>query len=626
MQRERPRATGAVLAGLLTAAYVSLWFNKYLGLTTDGWYYFFAQQWRSGLMPYRDFHLFTPPVHLFENAVLQSLFGEQLIWIHIFGLVSRAVLAAVLYLWTSRIARPLPSLFGTLAAIVVYSGDVNEVVLYVSQDATLWAVLAGYVAAVALAAGKNGHRLALLAGSGLFAGVSAFSKQTTGLAVSAAIFAVLLVREVTWARRASAAAAFCAGWAVPAALTLRWLDANHALGPFLDQVFLQGGASKGGLWATLTRPVAELAGPKEFGVLAISALLILAGWWALGRDEVRSAWPRLTLRAKLVGAAVPLLLILVFSAEYIGSFRRGQLICCYLALIGSIVIALRALPRWWRERTSVEAGDRLLFGVVSGALALSCAMSFPAWEGMAVPGLALVLALGLEVETGDANEQRWLRPCAAGSLVLLQLVHSAGMRLVQPYSWAQWSEPPVQAATIAPDTLPTLAGFQLSLPTVSYLERLVDAIRRHSRPSDPVFVFPHVPLLYSLSGRRPPTFGYVHFIDVAPDALVRSDLEILRARPPRVIVTFTHLPGGDAYNEWLFRGGRRSAQKDLADYLMQLGESPAYEKVLELPLFQAFKQTHLVVFARRQGSPPSSGSQGSPAAGPGPGSSPSSPG
>lgn len=600
MSRDSLRGLGALLVGLLTACYVSLWFNRYLGLTTDGWYFFFAQQWRSGLMPYRDFHLFTPPIHLFENAIFQALFGPQLIWIHVFGLIQRAALGVVLFLWTSRIARPLPSVIAAFVAIVVFSGDVNEVVIYVSQDAAFWAVVSGYLAACALGARAGGGRLALFLGSGAFASISALSKQTTGLAVTATIAAVILLRERSWRERTASVLLFSAGWLLPVAIVIRWLLENDALRSFLDQILLRGGASKGGLWATLTRPVAALFTPgQDFGRLAILALLLLVAWRAMGHEALRSSLLKLSPRLKLVMIAGALLTVMLSSATLFGSPRKGQLILCYVTLLGSIAIVMSTLPRHFRERDSIVSGDKILFGSVAAALAYSCAMSYPVWEGMAVPGLSLVLAVGLQVDRDRAADLAWLRPCVTCALVLVQLVLSIGARQLRPYSWSQWIEPPVQSAWISPSQLPALAGFTLSESSLGKLESIVHAIQLHSKPSEPVFVFPHVPFLYVLAERRPPTFGYVHFIDVAPDDLVRKDLETLTQNPPAVFVTFTRLPGSDRYNELLFRGGGRSAQRDMAAYLKWLGESPAYEKVLELPLNQV--SSSIVVYARRGG-------------------------
>jgi hypothetical protein len=37
------------------------WWNRYLGITNEGWYQFFGKQILQRLVPYRDFYRFVPP-------------------------------------------------------------------------------------------------------------------------------------------------------------------------------------------------------------------------------------------------------------------------------------------------------------------------------------------------------------------------------------------------------------------------------------------------------------------------------------------------------------------------------------------------------------------------------------
>ena len=61
---------GTVLAGGVVVFFFTLlfllpWWNRYLGITNEGWYQFFGKQILQGRVPYRDFYMFVPPGQLF---------------------------------------------------------------------------------------------------------------------------------------------------------------------------------------------------------------------------------------------------------------------------------------------------------------------------------------------------------------------------------------------------------------------------------------------------------------------------------------------------------------------------------------------------------------------------------
>jgi hypothetical protein len=135
-------------------------------------------------------------------------------------------------------------------------------------------------------------------------------------------------------------------------------------------------------------------------------------------------------------------------------------------------------------------------------------------------------------------------------------------KLTRPFSWSGWTEPNVTRATETSE-LPLLRGLRLSPETKSFVETVTAAVRASSAPQDEVLVFPHMPVFYLLSERRPATFGPVHFFDVCPDALARDDAARIRAHPPKVIVFFRHTEAEIATAEEVFRAGRSSGQRDL---------------------------------------------------------------
>ena len=86
---------GVTLAGAFVVLSFCLvfmwpWWNRYLGLTNEGWFQLFGLQILQGLVPYRDFYLHVPPGQALTMAVLISVFGNRIVVGEMFGLIAAA--------------------------------------------------------------------------------------------------------------------------------------------------------------------------------------------------------------------------------------------------------------------------------------------------------------------------------------------------------------------------------------------------------------------------------------------------------------------------------------------------------------------------------------------------------
>ncbi len=596
--RRGHRFWGSVLVGLLALYFCSLWFNRYFGVTTDGWFFFFAQQLTRGHMPYRDFHLFGPPLHVLEQALMIKVFGAHMIVPHLFGLLQRVVIAVVLFRWLSTIYKDWVALLASLFCVVLFSTDIADTVFFYHHDSVFWGVLAGYAAHHTLAAGRRAaqrsERLWGLA-TGVLAGATFVDKQTTGLGVSAVLFVILVVLgarrasgpEGSVAGRAWASAwPYVVGWIVPVGLVFSWLASEDALAPFFDQVFIHASA-KGSLAVVVTRPFAgaltrptlQVAAGAALGVLAIGfvgrrsisrlAPSVLAG----RRLFAQWAWPLATAGAVLfVGIAL--------AYPWLEVPRLPRLVAAYVSLFGSMAYNVYFLARLVREPLDARDETRWLLAGVSFGFAYSFSLSWPAWELMVIPGVAFLLAEVLDVRGVEAPKVAWRVAVAALAVgLVIQATHS---RLRQPYLWGGWLEPSVRQSTTIPDH-PVLAGFELSATTSEFLQTVAGLIASYSEPDEPVFVFPHLPILYVLSERAPSTFCYVHWFDVVNDDLAEADARHLAENPPRVMVDYEVSPGEWAGNEHDYRAGQRSGQRSVVETVHRMGASELYALVARIP-------------------------------------------
>jgi hypothetical protein len=130
---------------------------------------------------------------------------------------------------------------------------------------------------------------------------------------------------------------------------------------------------------------------------------------------------------------------------------------------------------------------------------------------------------------------------------------------------------------------PELEGIRVTPETAAFVTRVVDDIREHSKPSDPIAELSSMPVLYLLSHRSPSTVGYVHFIDVTPDDVYVRDAETLRQNLPAVIIFMDYDEARLREGEINWRNGRRSGERVLASTVESLRNQYKFIDVLQIP-------------------------------------------
>jgi hypothetical protein len=515
-------------------------------------------------MIYRDYLCVAPPGFYFFSTAVFSVFGPRLIALFVAAFVLRLVSFACLYLWLVKVYRPASAALAVITAAVVASGDVADYIATYHYLFVTYAVVAGYFASNIFGSDQvPRYRWAVLSGLVLAA---CFSYKQTGVVVAAAVAgftALACCRSFGFRKTCLGLAGMLLGLAAPLAAVVVWLAANDALPAYLDQVFLTGPASKGGLVNALLRPLVltfELPPMRWglfFGLLGLGLMLGFR-WLASKPDTAAAARP-------LPEALGPFLLgILAVLLGKLGEVqidsRTPLLAACYLALLGSFLLCIAPLRRLLRGQSSAADIHHGLPAVLGFATAFALAMSWPAFEPMVYPGLAVVLAFALAMPLG-----RLQSPVRNGLVVacLALIVIASWRKHVDPMDWGNWEEPPLALSTAAP-AAPQLRGLHLSPATARFFDEVSRLIQAHSGPADRIFTFPHLHIFYVLADRQPVTFASMHWLDVCPDQVAVADAERLAQDPPAVIVAMDITPETFAYLEGCFRDGKPSGQRQLA--------------------------------------------------------------
>ena len=143
---------------------------------------------QKGLLPYRDFYFFTQPISLII-AQLISKFGDGYMLYRYYGMVERSLLILALYFLISKHFSPKATFVAVVTSAFLYS-SFNIDILYTYYQTTLLFFL---LSLICLQRGIESRRRWLFdCGSGIFASLALFTKQSNGLFVSIFVLFIMV--------------------------------------------------------------------------------------------------------------------------------------------------------------------------------------------------------------------------------------------------------------------------------------------------------------------------------------------------------------------------------------------------------------------------------------------------
>jgi len=595
--RESIRSRGSAfsrteLLGLLgtcagCAVFLSLWWNRAIGLTLDGYFLVFGSKIATGHVPYRDFFLYVPPLEPLLNALLYSAFGAALIAPRLLGIVLRLALAGLLFVWMRDVARSSVATLAVITGVVLASGNTTEILLLYNMDSILWAVLAGWSLSRALSKERGVFGWAAVGGVG--AALCLWTKQTTGLVFLSALLGVLLFvwschrGESRWRRLWLG---LSLGFGIPTAAMVTWLFSTHALGLAIQDTLLLGPEMKGSVLAEVPRFVTNSFRDLHFAVPAALGLLgavVAASTTRLRLKTVDASPDRSRLvwwtAATLAALAVGVLLAWSCGTRLIGLARLPQRALTYMGVVFAAALAVRLMWLAWRRGLTGSQRSVLLMTTVSLSVAFALSLSWGFNEPIVIPGGVLALAMLLESTFGTSSSS----PRRRGAVVVgcwVCLAMATWARLAIPYDFAGWQEPSVLAAR-GRSEIEALNGFRLSASTAQAIDIANGAVQRWTRPNDGLVTFPDIPIFHLMSGRPSAMFASVQWFDVCPDRVLLGDLGRLEKNPPAAILELVLTEEDITAHEVAFRGGRPSALRRMWGALHRL-ERARYRRVASI--------------------------------------------
>ncbi len=568
---------GAIITVIVTALFLLLFWNRFLGLRSGDGCFGGGLGILGGGIPYRDGFGVTPPLFLLRTAAVLSVFGKTMVAIRGAGIVERLLISLLLYGWLARFFNARNAALATIVTMIASTGDRADPLSSYNHFTILLAMASGLVSSYALDENRTLRTLFTLGcTAGIFSFLCLSSKQTIGLAITVAVPVVIgacLIRLEGMRRAAAYLGGFAVAWITPCALLVAWFIRMGILRTFLRQIFVTGPAAKFSHPIDFVTRALFVMSTMKWEV-AIGIAILLLCWGSVHRSGINvhesdDGSPRsvleiggvLVLGISAIGLALivptPIRLTSLTSAPiYLVDFAihvMGPLI--YLSLFGSGLLIVFYAWIFLKKSLSRRQSQFLLFASVSFSIAFMLSLSYPAFEAMIVPGLGLFLAALLE---DLIDWRKWAIYAICGGILFL------GMQLktFAPFAFSGWQEPPVALAT-QQSALPELKGMLLPANTVDFVDNTVRIINENSSPSDTIFTYPELSFFYGATHRGPPTLSGSHNIDVVPDSFAKEEAARLLARRPAVLI---YGPQSEEFlirQEKIWRNGQHSGQREL---------------------------------------------------------------
>ncbi|MCR9191817.1 MAG: glycosyltransferase family 39 protein [Gammaproteobacteria bacterium] len=578
-------------------------FNRFLPLT-EGWFSTYAELILQGKMPYRDFYLFLPPLYPLTIAGLMTVFGKQFLVLRVVGVALMLLMAGALYALLARSFKHVIAAMVTVIVMIYFQSGVAHIPYDFTQFVVTYALLSAYYFIkyydachpIDYRIDRWTKKEANLLLSGVFSALMFWTKQSNGsvilVFIAFGIFCATLPISRRWMYKS--VIGFGVGTLIPTLLLLFWLQWNHALVAFWQQVVTGAIQAKGSLEPIFFSWMRGLFCKQYFYQIynIIGGLLFLGYWrFLIGKhrynvcNDWRKEWHYVWVFL-LMGLAlfVPLWMpVMVQKTQNIAQLVVNNLIVVATATAFLLVLKYCFSPK----RCSPDVVLTMLaVGYIFGG-GTSAGLS-EAWVFM---GLALFLCHVL-----SSKSFFHLGRVVILGLSLCVMMFYAHKKHTEPYAWWYVNTPQISQSK-STTQLPLLKGFYLPHDTISILETVDKIVQKETTAQDAILTFPNIPIFYLIENRFQNIKAVVHWPDFLPDDLARLEAQRIKKELPKVII-YLDLPEIVwSTHERLFRHTQRSGQRDIIDTITQLTkEERRYHLQATMPVSEG---VHLYVWVRQ---------------------------
>lgn len=236
-----------LLIALILPFYL-IYFNNTIPFT-EGWGIYYVELIKKGLVPYKDFYYYLPPVNLGIDYIFWSCSSGLFIVYRFWRLIERLFMITMVYILLSKYFKPQYVFISTFAGGVLGTAVVYDLLGDYNQTSELFIILLCFLVIKYVETNKQKMRYILLFLIGFGIALTFLLKQSSGVAagiiytITFCIYSKIkknkfFMKEIL---------VVILGVFVPLGICSVWLITNDAFLPFIKQVYLSGSNSKGGL-------------------------------------------------------------------------------------------------------------------------------------------------------------------------------------------------------------------------------------------------------------------------------------------------------------------------------------------------------------------------------------------
>ncbi|NDE89983.1 MAG: hypothetical protein EB059_02430 [Alphaproteobacteria bacterium] len=548
---------------------------------SDGWYEALIYLEAHGRRAYADLDFPLPPMTLVFYRFLDAIAHGSFALNKIIGVGMSLLNAGIVFYWLRSERSVLASLLGAVLLFVIET----TFPVYLARDyhtlVTLFTIPCLWLMGRAAAMMDEKLRTSFWAaiGAGAATWMLFMTKQNVGLMLGFAFVAAWMLNSAIASMKKrqprytlsllGIVASYVAGLGIGALL---FFSIFHPPVPISDLISnLLSIDSKGNPIYVLTRIFHDpnnanvISTGFLFGVLALLAQQIIVFF------NERVSRLQLNLHPFLRDVVVIgcfVIAMLLFWWKVLP--HRGLLSSFDFFSMVAIAYYVHDLIDWLLTERFAKGGSyfRIMRLALFGALILANTMT----ASINMVGVGLVFIYYIAASFDWVNDlvtkmgRGWYRAMVTGVvlLLLIAVVRLEIGKLLSPYAWWGVSEPPIQGSS-TPAPFPALKGLQLNAARTDLIKRTVDAIDANTGLTDPILVYPNMPIFYLLADRMPMTKTYVQWFDFAREESLIHDFMLIGEKHPKIIVELV-IP------EMIYRGhetllGRTLIQKDFSTYL-----------------------------------------------------------
>lgn len=574
---------GIGLLGALFPSCIILFFTVSHELTINwGYNQILAQQYSSGLLPYRDIPMWAPPLNVLIIKYVSKFLGDSLSVYIIMGIVSKILICVLLYhLLSLKYNLIVSSVSSAVGGIVFATWWFN--CNWFSWNEIGFAV--GFITAIILVHIINNieknNFFFLFFLTGILCGISIVSKQTLGILTFFLVLCVIIflfkvgVRVSISVKYAIASLLGC--FLIFSCMAI-WLYEQGILIEAWNSTTSSAIQGKGGLDTALLghfRNIKnELFASIPFAIYCFISFLL---FFMLGTGQTKKE----NLQLIFLVFSIPVVIICAYIYAQISSYENYYLffkfrqIClvygAFFQLLITIISLYYAILVIFRRHITKDIFNKcIVFGII---FLISYGMSMSqASSDLAYYNYALAIAWLLYKSYGSRIKTFIIIP-----FILICVFSSSTKKFSSSYFWYNWWGTPVSEAKYE-SNIPVLTGIKLGFEEKMAFEIIANIVNRFTKPDDPVFIFNNAQLFYLIADRKPYTKFATHHIDTTLDSYALEDAKKIQEAPPKIIIYLREPEYIQSFFEQAYRHGQPSGLREIDKAIVSMIERGIYRE------------------------------------------------